>query len=612
MSELAPAIGLMLFARLRSALALGLSGLLSIAVTTGVNAVETRTSLTAAELLEAESRPVAPVRNESFLPVGLPGPPHHEFSGRLVLSAEEMRSDSAFASRAVLGRDPAIFPGVSIGFFTLDGELVPTTQDIIQPEGDGASESFWQIIVQPGRAWSESGDDGWSRASFPFALMNRMENETHNGVATFLYYESEVSRVRFQIVQQTAPYYIEAHFTAWGQLPARYEPVPRESNRKLMVAREEERANAFPVADWSVLEEKVGQAKLAGFDGRLSPDFLVMSALVYDGVLYHKPSNTRLGEYPYPRSMRYGVWSVTKSIGPGLGMLRLAQKYGPRVFDLRIKDYVAVESEHDGWDEVTFGDALNMATGLGGGSVTTNPNDMYVDYGDSTYDAWYTAPSAKQKIAKISKVGNYPWGPGEVARYRDRDTFVLGAAMDSFLKSVKGPGADIWTMIADEVLRPVHIYHAPMNRTIETDGSRGLPMMAWGWYPTLDDLAKVADLLHRRGHYGGEQILHHETTAALFSADGSLGQGSSNRSKFGEWRYKLGYHYVPYRDESSKALVYFPFMAGWIGNRVVLLPGGMTAIRISKAWPAPLGEQRAAGDPSAMIDVAIRLRPLGQ
>ncbi|MDO5759102.1 MAG: hypothetical protein Q4P24_16880, partial [Rhodobacterales bacterium] len=72
--------------------------------------------------------------------------------------------------------------------------------------------------------WSEpEDDDGWSRASFPFALMNRLEQDSHNGVATFAYKDGEVSDVRFQIVTQTAPYYVPEHFKAWGVLPAEYE-----------------------------------------------------------------------------------------------------------------------------------------------------------------------------------------------------------------------------------------------------------------------------------------------------------------------------------------------------------------------------------------------------
>jgi hypothetical protein len=50
-------------------------------------------------------------------------------------------------------------------------------------------------------------------------------------------------------------------------------------------------------------------------------------------------------------------------------------------------------------------------------------------------------------------------------------------------------------------------------------------------------------------------------------------------------------------------------MAGWIGNRILLLPGQMTAIRMSKAWPAPDEVQKAADDPTSMAKVASRLKP---
>ena len=79
------------------------------------------------------------------------------------------------------------------------------------------------VIVQPGRVWSEAGDGGWSRASFPFALAHMIDGETHLGLATFLYNGMEVSNVRFQIVQQTAPGFVVDYFTAWGQVSARYE-----------------------------------------------------------------------------------------------------------------------------------------------------------------------------------------------------------------------------------------------------------------------------------------------------------------------------------------------------------------------------------------------------
>ena len=561
-----------------------------------------RMAIMAADLLQSGLAPDEPVHNDEFVPRGAAAPAHHTFSGALTLTAEEMRLRPALQYRQVMGRDAEMFPGVTLEFFSDEGALVPVTQEIIVPRETDAANSFWNLIVQPGRVWSESGDNGWSRASFPFALMNQLENDTHNGIATFIYNDSQVSKVRFQIVQQTAPYYIAEHFLAWGQLAANYSPAPglgeeaglRESHRA-------EQDNLMPAETWDVLEAKMGEDSLSGFDGDMNPEYLVTSALVHEGVLYYKPSETSQGVHPYTRSMRFGIWSATKSIGPGLGMLRLAQKYGPYIYDLKVIDFLDIESEHNGWNDVTFGDLANMASGLGGGTVIANPNNFTVDYLDSSYDAWYTAPSAAQKLAEVAKVGNYPWGPGQVARYRDRDMFVLGMALNTFLKSVDGPEADIWNVIRDEVFKPIHIDHAPMNRTVEPDGSPGEPIMCWGWYPNLDDLAKVADLLHRRGNYNGEQILHREQTDALFSIEGSFAQGISNSNEYGERRYKMGYHYVPYKD------IYLPYMSGWIGNLIVMLPNGSTAIRVSRTWPAPDEDQASAGDPTPMIDVANRL-----
>lgn len=45
---------------------------------------------------------------------------------------------------------------------------------------------------------------------------------------------------------------------------------------------------------------KVGKDKVAGFEGAMKSDYLVTSALVHDGVLYYKPSQTAQGAYPIP------------------------------------------------------------------------------------------------------------------------------------------------------------------------------------------------------------------------------------------------------------------------------------------------------------------------
>ncbi len=564
---------------------------------------DVRDHLTVDELIAKQPQQDGPIHNGWFMPVGDAGPAHHAFSGHIIFTQAEMGTNPVFVRREVLGGDPVLFPGVTLTFFSDDGVLIPASQDIIRETPGEMGTSFWQIIVQPGRVWSEPGDDGWSRASFPFALMNELENDTHNGIATFVYDDGGVSDVRFQIVQQTAPYFISDHFHAWGQLAADYQPAGDDAGAAVIEAYRREMADRFPVADWSVLEDKVGKEALENFEGVTDPDYRVISGLVIDGVLYHKPSSTPWGDYPYSRDMRFGVWSVTKSVGPTLGMLRLAQKFGPEVFDLKIVDYVTINPDHDGWDNVTFGDALNMATGIGGGD-TDRDASMSTGYGEDNYDVWYMQPDAASKIVKVEETGNYPWGPGEVARYRDRDMFLLGVAMNAYLKSQEGPDADIWTMIAEEVLKPIGIHHAPKNRTVEPDGSLGQPLMVWGYYPSLDDLAKIADLYHHHGRHDGEQLLPRDLTASLFSQDGAFDQQRINAVRF----YKMGLHATVVPNPTPDESLYVPYMNGWVGNLVVLLPDDTTAIRISKTWPAYDYLQTNAANPYPMIKTVLELQ----
>ena len=260
-------------------------------------AASQRSHITSQELLDTAFVSSSPVQNANFLPVGESKPALHAFSGALVLTATEMSVKPDFESRKVLGKDPKMFPGVAIGFFTHGEELVPVTQDVITPPAERSKNSYWELVIQPGKIWSEPGDNGWSRAAFPFGLMHSIENETHNGIATFLFNEDKVSAVRFQVVTQTAPYYLATHFAAWGQVPAEYDRTPIPNLDELNKAYAIEKAHRFPRAEWSVLEKMVGKEKLAGFEGNMDPNYLVWSGIVYDGVLYYKPCKTPYGDY---------------------------------------------------------------------------------------------------------------------------------------------------------------------------------------------------------------------------------------------------------------------------------------------------------------------------
>jgi CubicO group peptidase (beta-lactamase class C family) len=529
--------------------------------------VKQRDVLTQSDLMADDHEQESPVNNTYLTPIGVVGPPLHHIEGLLTVPQFQMHaSDSQAGSQS-------LFPGFSVEFFTYEEYLVPAQRDIV-PASDG--DSFWSVILSPGKLWSEANDGGLSRASFPFLLVAQDSNESHNGMATFVYDDRSVSSFYVQVAQETAAWN-QRDF--WGQSPMLYSLGHIENSDELKAKFERELSLQTPIRPWSDLAERLDPALLAPFNDRFHPWSISASGLILDGTIYLQPCLTRYGEYPYCRYMRHGVFSVTKSMAAAVALLRLAQKYGEDVFDLRIADYVEVTADHDGWEEVTFGDALNMATGIGD---DPSLQVMTAEEDEPKFYRFMEARSAQDKLQVCFSYGNYPWGPGEVARYNSINTFVLSVAMTNFLRSREGPDADIWDMVLQEVYKPIGILHAPIMRTHEPDGSQGVPIFGYGLYPTVDDVAKVAALLHSGGEFEGQQLLHAGKLAeALYQTDDpGLPTGDSN--EYGNAMYHLSFWSMPYRITSGD-FYQIPYMSGFGGNHVALIPNGITAFRFADA-----------------------------
>ena len=516
------------------------------------------------------------------------------------------------------GSDKRLFPEITLEFFTFkDNTMLASVQSgtmVAEDESRSNKRSYWHAIPQYGKVWKEPGDSDWSRASFPIMLVNHVENMAHQGVATFLYKDNNVSNLRIQFIQQSTPWNTPEHFLAWGIAKMKV----LDSNLSGLAEKQDtavqEISHRMEMQPWSELERQYAAGALKGFGGPLSEKWIVMKAVGKDGKIYYQDSKTAFGAFPYPEEMRFGIRSMTKSISVPLALARLAKAYGPYILNLKIGEYV--EGLHPGYNDVRFIDAANMATGMGGaGSFITYPNDDQSGYVDATYDDWYNgAKSAQEKIEFINRdTGPYPWGPGVVNRYRDRDYHLLGSALDSFLKEMRGPEADIWKMLEEEVFLPIGIYHAPIVKTVESDGSTGLAWFHAGFYPTLDDLAKIGQLYQNLGHHKGDQILHPEVTAQIFTTQGAFiknrdhslekafSMGLNNDSEKNQELYKMGFHYVPYTDKNGNQS-HVPMMSGFSGNQVIFHPNDIISIRLAKAWPLPDDESAAMG-PEKTIEI---------
>ena len=522
-----------------------------------------RDRLTAAELLMGTNPGSGPVHNAYFMPVGQAAPALHTFKGTVTVATSTMLR----ARHGCPGLSETL-PGFAVTFFTHGEHLVPAVRDILDPPG---------IILSPGRVWSEPGDGGLSRASFPL-VVSTSGVARHYGLVTFLYDDTRVSALRFQVAQEHDPF--DKGYDGWGQASMTYTPGPIADEEVLRAQFAAELRQQTPIRPWSALPLATAGPWLKGFDGDSTAAEIKASGVIVDGVIYLRGCETRAGPYPYCRHLRHYVRSVSKSLGAAVTLLWLAQQYGDQVFDLKIKDYITVTASHDGWEPVTFGDALNMATGIGDNAPYQRPNEPLADEGGPKMRRFWRAQTAKERLDIAFAYGKYPWGPGEVFRYNNTHTFVLAAAMDSFLKHKVGPHAQLWDMVVAEVFRPIGIFHAPMLHTKEVGGARGIPLPEHGFYPTIDDVAKLTTLLQSGGQHQGRQLLSATKLAeALYQTD-AIGLPSRRDNRFGEGRYHRSFWSVPYRTATG-CVFQIPYMWGYGGNFVVLLPNGLSAFRFA-------------------------------
>lgn len=121
--------------------------------------------------------------------------------------------------------------------------------------------------------------------------------------------------------------------------------------------------------------------------------------------------------------------------------------------------------------------------------------------------------------------------------------------------------------------------------------SPGQPHFSWGFLPTMDDLAKITDLMHRRGVENGVPILHQRKMRDYFVEGTKKPIGG----------FMMGSGYQDYQDPADGNRNWLiPAPGGMGGNQVVLMPNRTTALRFAK---------NGSPSPESMITASNNLRP---
>ncbi|MFA7279839.1 MAG: hypothetical protein WC100_07065 [Sterolibacterium sp.] len=524
----------------------------------------TQTILTYDDLTTGTSS--APVSDAVFaMPPGA-APATRTFSGTLELLGEQ--SGSGFKALTDVYNYAAAsgwknLPKFRYQFVQSGDDLIPVTQGLII-----TGNSYWNYIIGTGRIWNQSSDKGMDRASFPFTLVERNANCTHNGVMMFLFDGAKVSNVRYQVTQETCPYF---KFDMWGSLAATYTPETIANADTIKADYATEVANRLPTKPLAALatDFPASGVNLANFGKWITPSEMSAYGLLINGTNYVSACTTRYGYYPYCESMWMTSMSTAKSSFAGIALMRLGQKFGKTVYDLKIKDYVSEAITNPGnWSSVTFNHTIDMATGN-----YTQAKYMFDE--DNLMSKFFAAESYGDRMSTaLTFPAKQP--PGQLWVYHTSDTFILTRAMNNYLVQQQGSGADIFNMVRDEVYKPLHLSAGALTTTRTDNSATGTPLGGYGLFWTQDDIAKIALLLNNQhGQINGSQVLNADMLAdSLQQNPLDRGMTTTDTPSFsynnGFWAKQM----TPAEFPQFSCSFWVPFMSGLGGITVAMMPNG--------------------------------------
>lgn len=530
---------------------------------TGSGAV-TRAVLTAAQLASSTA-PTATVTNDAFALPAAAAPPAHAFEGTLTLNDvaasggfTTLKDPYGYASTAALKH----LPPFSVQLVQNGSHLVPVARGL-----QYTGSPYWNLAVGAGRAWSENGDGGQTRAALPFAMIERNANCVHNGVLTFLFTNTTVSKVRYQVTSETCEYF---QFDLWGQVGASYTPGGVTGAEGIRTAYAAEVADRLPTKPISALatDHPGSGVDVSAFGGGITPSALSTYGFLYGGVNYVGTCPTRQGAYPFCGQLLLPSYSTAKSAFGGIALMRLAQKYGPAVTDELVKDHVA-EASGSAWNGVSIDHALDMATG------NYSSADYEADEAGSTMSSFFLAETYADKMTAALSFPHRA-APGSIWTYHTSDTFLATRAMDDVLKDHAGSGTEIFAMLRDEVLKPAKLGPDSLTTLRTGNSPTGAAFGGYGMFWTQDDIAKVAKLLTvDDGVADGTQVLHPGLLDATMQRDpADRGVTTSGPVPF---RYNTAFWARDFSSADDAAFTSpfsVPFMSGFGGISVVLMPNG--------------------------------------
>jgi len=517
----------------------------------------------AAEFLLGDAGLESPVPTTAYQPPTEINPANR-FQGTLVLDISPGTGQAAsrvdrFDQLEIDQLKIADLPPFQFDFVQEGSNLIPAKRGV-QP----SDHPYWEFILEPGKAWDEAGDGGYTRASIPFSLQERNANCTHNGLLTFLFKSGgEVSRVAYQVGSESC-FYLQADL--WGVVPARYQPKQLPEADAIIEAYRQEVAARLPVRPFSALSRDYPGTDLGMF--RLhDPAEVTTYGFVMDGIHYSGGCETRYGPYPYCDVLDLPSYSLAKTVFAGTALAWMEANY-PGSGSLLVTDYVPECSTDGRWEGVTLEHLVDMATG--NYSSTESQVDEFASYETDFMGSELHADKIRTACSLFPRKSE----PGSQFVYHTSDTYIAGTLINAYLREQAGSGGnppDIHRdVLVEEIMKPLDL--SPVTwKTRRTYDEEAQPFAGFGLTFHSDDIVRFnLFLMNSKGMIGNKQVIDRKELEAALQRDPSDPGLNSGSELF---RYNNGFwaHDVKENTGCSKS-VWIPFMSGYGGISVVLLP----------------------------------------
>ncbi len=439
------------------------------------------------DFLQGDAALVSPQSTHAFSPPENAVTPSNNLEGVLTLNTNASLSrikilTDTYDAAANNSLKLSELPPFSFNFVMDGAEIIPLSRG---PQR--SSHPYCEMIPEPVITWDVAGDNGWSHASLPLTLKEKNQNCTHNGLMTFMYKSNgTITRVAWQITSETCLY---LKINLWGVVDASYEPQQISQSAEVITDYHKEKASRLPVKSFSALEKDHPSLEQKAFQPPGKDDVTVYG-FVLNGVHYRSECPTRFGPYPFCEVLDLPSYSLAKSLVGGLGYFILAKRW-PEFVTTPISELIPeCQLADKRWNNVTPAHLLNMTTG------NYNSKSFNADEDDATMQTFFLAESHKDKVRFSCEAWPRKSPPGTQWVYNTSNTYLLGVAMNTFLKQKTGPQADAYQdLIVRQVFKPLKL--SPSLQWIQrTYDEVFQPFTGFGMIFHNDDVARIAQVLN--------------------------------------------------------------------------------------------------------------------